>query len=79
MVRSARCSDNGERSFRLFTIHYSPFTSRHARLLRPLRLSRPAQLVVGTYSQAMRAGNTVYLSGQIPLDPATGEIELVEA
>ena len=28
----------------------------------------------GTYSQAMRAGNTVYLSGQIPLDPATGEM-----
>jgi reactive intermediate/imine deaminase len=26
---------------------------------------------VGTYSQAMRAGSTVYLSGQIPLDPAT--------
>ena len=28
----------------------------------------------GTYSQAMRAGSTVYLSGQIPLDPATGEL-----
>ena len=26
----------------------------------------------GPYSQAVRAGNTVYLSGQIPLDPATG-------
>lgn len=26
---------------------------------------------IGTYSQAVRAGNTVYLSGQIPLDPAT--------
>jgi reactive intermediate/imine deaminase len=29
---------------------------------------------IGTYSQAMKAGNTVYLSGQIPLDPATGEL-----
>ena len=29
---------------------------------------------IGTYSQAVRAGNTVYLSGQIPLDPATGEL-----
>jgi reactive intermediate/imine deaminase len=26
---------------------------------------------IGTYSQAVRAGDTVYLSGQIPLDPAT--------
>ncbi|MGK7295815.1 MAG: Rid family detoxifying hydrolase, partial [Candidatus Wenzhouxiangella sp. M2_3B_020] len=26
------------------------------------------------YSQAVRAGDTVYLSGQIPLDPATGEL-----
>ncbi|MBK1633543.1 reactive intermediate/imine deaminase [Thiohalocapsa halophila] len=26
---------------------------------------------IGPYSQAVRAGDTVYLSGQIPLDPAT--------
>lgn len=26
---------------------------------------------IGTYSQAIRSGNTVYLSGQIPLDPKT--------
>jgi reactive intermediate/imine deaminase len=30
-----------------------------------------APAAIGTYSQAVRAGNTVYLSGQIPLDPAT--------
>ena len=29
---------------------------------------------IGTYSQAVRAGNTVYISGQIPLDPATMEV-----
>ena len=29
---------------------------------------------IGTYSQAGRAGDTVYLSGQIPLDPATNEL-----
>lgn len=29
---------------------------------------------IGTYSQAIRAGSTVYLSGQIPLDPATGNL-----
>ncbi len=28
----------------------------------------------GTYSQAIRAGDTVYLSGQIGLDPKTGEL-----
>ena len=33
-----------------------------------------APQAIGTYSQAMRAGNPVYLSGQIPLDPATGEM-----
>jgi len=29
---------------------------------------------IGTYSQAVRAAGTVYLSGQIPLDPATGQL-----
>jgi reactive intermediate/imine deaminase len=33
-----------------------------------------APQAIGTYSQAIRAGSTVYLSGQIPLDPKTGEI-----
>ena len=35
-----------------------------------------APQAIGTYSQAIKAGNTVYLSGQIPLDPET--MELVE-
>lgn len=30
-----------------------------------------APAAIGTYSQAVRVGDTVYLSGQIPLDPAT--------
>ena len=33
-----------------------------------------APAAIGPYSQAVRAGGTVYLSGQIPLDPATGEL-----
>ena len=41
---------------------HTPITTTHA------------PQAIGTYSQAMRAGNTVYLSGQIPLDPATGEL-----
>ncbi len=33
-----------------------------------------APAAIGPYSQAVRCGNTVYLSGQIPLDPHTGEL-----
>ena len=33
-----------------------------------------APKAVGTYSQAVKVGKTVYVSGQIPLDPVTGEL-----
>ena len=33
-----------------------------------------APAAIGTYSQAIKAGDTVFLSGQIALDPATGEL-----
>ena len=33
-----------------------------------------APAAIGPYSQAVRAGSCVYLSGQIPLDPATGQL-----
>lgn len=33
-----------------------------------------APAAIGTYSQAVGVGNTVWLSGQIPLDPATMQI-----
>lgn len=33
-----------------------------------------APAAIGPYSQAVRAGNTVYFSGQIPLDPANGQL-----
>jgi reactive intermediate/imine deaminase len=33
-----------------------------------------APAAIGPYSQAVRAGHTVYFSGQIPLDPATGNL-----
>jgi reactive intermediate/imine deaminase len=33
-----------------------------------------APAAIGTYSQAVKVGDTVYLSGQIPLDPATMEV-----
>ena len=33
-----------------------------------------APSAIGTYSQAVRAGGTLWVSGQIPLDPATKEL-----
>jgi 2-iminobutanoate/2-iminopropanoate deaminase len=33
-----------------------------------------APRAIGPYSQAIRAGELLFLSGQIPLDPATGEL-----
>jgi reactive intermediate/imine deaminase len=36
--------------------------------------SDSAPKAIGPYSQAVRAGDTLYLSGQTPLDPATGEL-----
>lgn len=33
-----------------------------------------APQAIGTYSQAVKCGNTVYLSGQIPLDPQTMQL-----
>ena len=42
--------------------------------------SKNAPEAIGPYSQAIRKGNIVFLSGQIPLDPSTMEIvEGVEA
>jgi len=33
--------------------------------------SKDAPAAIGTYSQAIRAGDTLYISGQIGLDPGT--------
>ena len=41
--------------------------------LQPIE-SAAAPKAIGPYSQAIRAGDTVYLSGQIGLDPATGQL-----
>lgn len=36
--------------------------------------SKNAPAAVGPYSQAILAGNTLYISGQLPVDPATGTV-----
>lgn len=37
-----------------------------------------APAAIGPYSQAMKVGNLVYTSGQIPIDPATGNVEAAD-
>ena len=37
-------------------------------------LTENAPAPIGPYSQAIEAGKTLYISGQIPLDPATGDL-----
>ena len=36
--------------------------------------TKKAPAAIGPYSQAVEAGNTLYISGQVPIDPATGKI-----
>ena len=43
-------------------------------MLRQAIHSDRAPAAIGPYSQATRAGNTVYFSGQVPIDPATGNL-----
>ena len=37
-------------------------------------ITENAPAPIGPYNQAILAGNTLYVSGQIPIDPATGEL-----
>jgi len=36
--------------------------------------TKNAPAAIGPYSQAIRAGDTLYLSGQLPIDPVTGNL-----
>lgn len=41
---------------------------------RAVVVSGGAPAAIGPYSQAVRAGGLIFVSGQIPLDPATGQV-----
>jgi len=42
--------------------------------MRDVVSSRDAPAAIGPYSQAVRAGGLLFISGQIPLDPESGEV-----
>src|SRR3989449_4939729 len=43
-------------------------------MARSIIFTSDAPAAIGPYSQAVRAGDTLYLSGQIGLDPGTGQL-----
>ena len=48
--------------------------SDQSRLIRQAISSAGAPKAIGPYSQAIRAGQLLFLSGQVPLDPATDQL-----
>lgn len=46
----------------------------------PLKMvnTQGAPKAIGPYSQAVRAGNLLFCSGQIPIDPKSGKVELFD-
>tara|TARA_B100001250_G_C19563338_1_gene684344 strand:+ start:206 stop:619 length:414 start_codon:yes stop_codon:yes gene_type:complete len=48
--------------------------SREVTMMQEIIFTEDAPQAIGTYSQAVKVGNTVYLSGQIPLIPKTMEL-----
>jgi reactive intermediate/imine deaminase len=56
---------------------FNPFILQERSIMpREIIRTDQAPAAIGAYSQAVKVGDTVYLSGQIPLDPAT--MQLVE-
>ena len=53
-------------------IAHSP--AKEASMSRTIISSDRAPKAIGPYSQAVKVGNTIYTSGQVPFDPATGEL-----
>ena len=40
--------------------------------------TQKAPQAIGPYSQAVEAGNTIYISGQVPINPETGKVEATD-
>jgi reactive intermediate/imine deaminase len=71
-MECSACNGGGG-SVAIALVYDSHLLSRTGRLMprQPIHTDR-APAAIGPYSQAVRQGDTVYLSGQIPLDPNSG-------
>src|SRR4029434_8223561 len=58
----------------VLVVHPSSRAESNAGTTRQTIQSRDAPAAIGPYSQAIRVGNIVYMSGQIGLDPRTGQL-----
>jgi reactive intermediate/imine deaminase len=59
------------------SVHFYPFITcitSITTMSRTIIATSKAPPAIGTYSQAVKVGSTVYVSGQIPLDPVTGQL-----
>ena len=68
---SARWRDDPSTGFQL-TIEEPTYNRRT--MSKQIISTTDAPAAIGTYSQAVRVGNTIWVSGQIPLDPRTKEL-----
>jgi 2-iminobutanoate/2-iminopropanoate deaminase len=57
-------------------VHFKKISTRYLNqlLMKTIINTTNAPAPIGPYSQAVATGNLLFVSGQIPLDPATGEI-----
>ncbi len=62
----------------IIIILISIFSSLHAQTIQKQVIQSPeAPKAIGPYSQAILAGNTLYVSGQIAINPETGQMDTV--
>ena len=52
----------------------NPYFARQSLTMKKAILTNDAPAPIGPYSQAIQAGNYLFISGQIPIDPATGDL-----
>src|SRR4029077_20183329 len=52
----------------------APWRKSKATVTKQIISTANAPAAIGIYSQAVRVGNTIWVSGQIPLDPVTKEM-----
>src|ERR1700741_4374500 len=72
---ASRCAESRKPTSRTTTTRIpSNFRRGHQKMSRQTIHTSHAPQAIGPYSQAIRAGDTVYLSGQIPLDPKSGQL-----